>query len=153
MDELTRQVLLEWLELPAHRWPYTANPHLLISQRARTEPALSAPSTSPRPPCAASPPPWSGCASTGSSQEALACGPDPLHLAAVFGLDPKTAIRYAGERQNAPGDRSRAARPRLMRARPPSDGPEPCPQTGGASHPVVPPPPGRLRVTQLHHAA
>jgi hypothetical protein len=28
-------------------------------------------------------------------QEALACGPDPLHLAAMFGLDPKTAIRYA----------------------------------------------------------
>ncbi|MEO3805296.1 hypothetical protein [Nonomuraea sp. B1E8] len=27
--------------------------------------------------------------------EALACGPDPLHLAAVFGLNPKTAIRYA----------------------------------------------------------
>ena len=28
-------------------------------------------------------------------QEALACGPGPLHLAAMFGLDPKTAIRYA----------------------------------------------------------
>ena len=27
--------------------------------------------------------------------EALAQGPDPLHLASVFGLDPKTAIRYA----------------------------------------------------------
>ena len=27
--------------------------------------------------------------------EALAHGPGPLHLAAVFGLGPKTAIRYA----------------------------------------------------------
>ena len=27
--------------------------------------------------------------------EALTQGPDPLHLASVFGLDPKTAIRYA----------------------------------------------------------
>jgi hypothetical protein len=27
--------------------------------------------------------------------EALTHGPDPLHLAAVFGLDQKTAIRYA----------------------------------------------------------
>ena len=27
--------------------------------------------------------------------EALARGPDPLHLAVMFGLDPKTAIRYA----------------------------------------------------------
>jgi hypothetical protein len=26
---------------------------------------------------------------------ALAHGPDPLHLAAMFGLDPETAIRYA----------------------------------------------------------
>lgn len=28
-------------------------------------------------------------------EEALTHGPDPLHLAAVFGLDDKTAIRYA----------------------------------------------------------
>ncbi len=28
-------------------------------------------------------------------EEALTRGPDPLHLAAVFGLDDKTAIRYA----------------------------------------------------------
>ena len=27
--------------------------------------------------------------------EALTQGPDPLHLAALFGVDPKTAIRYA----------------------------------------------------------
>ncbi|MDH6129840.1 hypothetical protein [Kitasatospora sp. GP82] len=28
-------------------------------------------------------------------EEALAHGPDPLHLAEVFGLSEKTAIRYA----------------------------------------------------------
>jgi hypothetical protein len=28
-------------------------------------------------------------------EEALAHGPDPLHLAEVFGLDEQTAIRYA----------------------------------------------------------
>ncbi|MFQ6330714.1 hypothetical protein ACLMAL_31885 [Nocardia sp. CWNU-33] len=28
-------------------------------------------------------------------EEALTHGPDPLHLAVVFGLDPSTAIRYA----------------------------------------------------------
>ena len=28
-------------------------------------------------------------------KEAIARGPDPLHLATMFGLDPKTAIRYA----------------------------------------------------------
>ncbi|MFT6292948.1 MAG: hypothetical protein ACJAR2_003568 [Ilumatobacter sp.] len=28
-------------------------------------------------------------------EEALHHGPDPLHLAAIFDLDPKTAIRYS----------------------------------------------------------
>jgi hypothetical protein len=28
-------------------------------------------------------------------EEALTCGPDPLHFAVVFGLDDTTAIRYA----------------------------------------------------------
>jgi len=28
-------------------------------------------------------------------EEAVACGADPLHLAAVFGIDTSTAIRYA----------------------------------------------------------
>ena len=32
---------------------------------------------------------------TASGDSELACGPDPLHLATMFGLDPKTAIRYA----------------------------------------------------------
>jgi hypothetical protein len=36
-----------------------------------------------------------GCASTDELEEALIHGPDPLHLAVVFGLDDKTAIRYA----------------------------------------------------------
>ena len=31
----------------------------------------------------------------GQLEEAVAHRPDPLHLAAVFGLDRKTAIRYA----------------------------------------------------------
>jgi hypothetical protein len=30
-----------------------------------------------------------------SSEQAITCGPDPLHLAVVFGLDDTTAIRYA----------------------------------------------------------
>jgi hypothetical protein len=27
-------------------------------------------------------------------EEAVSCGPDPLHLVSVFGIDDKTAIRY-----------------------------------------------------------
>lgn len=36
--------------------------------------------------------------------EAVTHGPDPLHLAAVFGLDDKTAIRYANAARQIPGD-------------------------------------------------
>jgi integrase len=95
LDDLTRQVLLEWLDHRAARWPSTANPHLLVNQHSAngTEPV----STSYFAKTA-----LKGKAATlerlridRQLQEALAVGPDPLHLASVFGLDPKTAIRYA----------------------------------------------------------
>jgi integrase len=95
LDDLTRQVLLEWLDHRAARWPSTANPYLLVNSR-------SANGTSP-----VSTSYFAAAALRGTAitleklrvdrqlQEALAVGPDPLHLASVFGLDPKTAIRYA----------------------------------------------------------
>src|SRR5260370_266533 len=95
IDELTRQVLLEWLSHRADRWPCTANPHLLINQ-------MSANSTGPVSTIYFAKAALRGQAATldrlrvdRQLQEALARGPDPLHLAAMFGLDPKTAIRYA----------------------------------------------------------
>lgn len=94
LDELTRQTILSWLDYRRARWPGTANPHLLINQRTGMETG-----------------PASGhwIKSTFQGQhatlerlrvdrqldEALTRGPDPLHLASVFGLDPTTAIRYA----------------------------------------------------------
>lgn len=95
LDDLTRQVLLEWLAHRAARWPSTANPHLLVNQHSAngTEPVSTSyfAKTALR-----------GKAATlerlrvdRQLQEALAVGPDPLHLASMFGLDPKTAIRYA----------------------------------------------------------
>jgi integrase len=95
LDELTREVLLEWLAYRAARWPSTANPYLLVNHR-------SANGTGP-----VSTGYFAASALRGTAvtlerlrvdrqlQEALAVGPDPLHLASVFGLDPKTAIRYA----------------------------------------------------------
>src|ERR1017187_2372366 len=95
LDDLTRQVLIEWLAYRGDRWPSTANPHLLVNQQ-------SANGTGP-----VSRSYFATTALRGKAanlerlrvdrqlQEALACGPDPLHLAAMFGLDPKTAIRYA----------------------------------------------------------
>ena len=57
IDELTRQILAEWLSYRNTRWPCTANPHLLINQISANGTGPSAPSTSPAPPCAVRPPP------------------------------------------------------------------------------------------------
>ena len=77
------------------RWPCTANPHLLINQ-------MSANGTGPASTIYFAKTALRGQAATlerlrvgRQLQEALARGPDPLHLATMFGLDPKTAIRYA----------------------------------------------------------
>jgi integrase/DNA-binding Xre family transcriptional regulator len=95
LDDLTREVLLEWLAHRAARWPSTANPHLLVNQH-------SANGTGPAGIGYLYKTVFRGKAATlerlrvdRQLQEALAVGPDPLHLASLFGLDPKTAIRYA----------------------------------------------------------
>jgi integrase len=94
LDELTRALLLAWLHHRGRRWPGTANPHLIVNQQtAMTTRAVSEN--------------WltescRGLAGTlerlrvdRQLEEAPTHGPDPLHLAAVFGLDDTTAIRYA----------------------------------------------------------
>ncbi len=94
LDDLTRQVTLDWLSYRRSRWPDTANPHLIINQQTAMEtgPVSKVSLTAP----------FRGQRATierlrvhRQLDEALAQGPDPLHLAAMFGLDPKTAIRYA----------------------------------------------------------
>jgi integrase len=94
LDELTRQALLAWLDYRRSRWPSTANPHLLLTQQTAMD-------TSPVGKL------WVTHAVRGLTatlerlrvdrqlEEALTRGPDPLHLATVFGIDDKTAIRYA----------------------------------------------------------
>jgi integrase len=94
IDDLTHQMLLAWLNHRRRRWPNTANPHLLINQMT----ALEAGPVSGW---------WIKHELHGQQatlerlridrqlEEALVHGPDPLHLAEVFGLDEKTAIRYA----------------------------------------------------------
>jgi integrase len=94
LDDLTARLLRTWLEARHARWPGTANPHLLIN----TQTALSTGPASRT---------WINSALRGHAatiealrvdrqlEEALATGADPLHLAATFGLDPGTAVRYA----------------------------------------------------------
>ncbi|MFV5999025.1 hypothetical protein ACNPQM_43780 [Streptomyces sp. NPDC056231] len=94
LDDLTLQLLLDWLEHRRRRWPNTANLHLLINnQTANTTGRASNH--------------WISTAMRGQEatlerlrvdrqlEEAMVKGPDPLHLAEVFGLDEKTAMRYA----------------------------------------------------------
>lgn len=85
---------MEWLDYRRTRWPNTANPHMLINQMTALE---TGPVSSY----------WIDAGFHGQQatlerlrvdrqlEEALTHGPDPLHLAVVFDLDPKTAIRYA----------------------------------------------------------
>lgn len=94
LDDLTQQLLLAWLEHRRRRWPSTANPHLIINMNTalETDPVSSW---------------WIERELRGQRatldrlridrqlEEALVHGPDPLHLAEVFGMDEKTAIRYA----------------------------------------------------------
>ena len=60
--------------------------------------------------------------------EALAQGPDPLHLASVLGLDPKTAIRYAENARMLLVTAAEQQDPLNAEASLSCDGPEPCPQ-------------------------
>ncbi|GGX24620.1 integrase [Streptomyces noursei] len=94
LDELTLQLTLAWLDYRRRRWPDTANLHLLINKQTALETG-----------------PVSGVSISAALrgqtatlerlrvdrqlEEALVHGPDPLHLADVFGLGEKTAMRYA----------------------------------------------------------
>ncbi|MFJ9968457.1 hypothetical protein [Streptomyces avermitilis] len=94
LDDLTHRAILDWLDQRRNRWPNTANPHLLITRKTAVGlgPAGKL---------------WTTRATRNLTaalerlrvdrqlEEALTHGADPLHLALVFGIDEKTAIRYA----------------------------------------------------------
>ena len=94
LDDFTRHAILTWLDYRRSRWPNTANPHLIVNQQTALEtgPVSNVWITNT----------LRGLAATlerlrvdRQLEEALTHGPDPLHLAVVFGIDEKTAIRYA----------------------------------------------------------
>jgi len=94
LDDLTRHLLLAWLASRSHRWPATANPHLIINQQTAmtTRPVSENWLTGT---CRGLTATLERLRTDRQLEEALTCGADPLHLAAVFGLDDTTAIRYA----------------------------------------------------------
>ncbi|MBC2908249.1 hypothetical protein [Streptomyces cupreus] len=94
LDDLTAQVINQYLLYRHRRWPHTINPHLIINEHtAQNEKPAS--------------PHWLSdqFRETGVTlnqirmdrqlEEALTHGPDALHLAAVFGISERAAIRYA----------------------------------------------------------
>lgn len=94
LDDLTHQALLDYLADRRARWPYTANPHLLLSRH--TAKGTGPTSTSRLGGL------FRGITATlgriridRQLEELLAHGPDPLHFAVVFGVSEKTGIRYA----------------------------------------------------------
>jgi hypothetical protein len=92
LDDLTRSLLLAWLQHRGRSWPGTANPRLIINQQT----AMTARAVSEN---------WLTASCLGLTatverlradpqfEKALTHGADPVHLAAVFGLDDTTAIR------------------------------------------------------------
>ncbi|HUZ22261.1 MAG TPA: hypothetical protein VMV07_00695 [Streptosporangiaceae bacterium] len=94
LDDLTRSLLLAWLQHRRRRWPGAANPHLIINQQtAMTTRAVSENWLTET--CRGLTATLERLRVDRQLEEALTCGGDPLHLAAVFGIDDTTAIRYA----------------------------------------------------------
>ena len=94
LDDLTWSLLLAWLQHRGRRWPGTANPHLIINQQtAMTTRAVSENWLTES--CRGLTATLERLRADRQLEEALTCGADPLHLAAVFGIDDTTAIKYA----------------------------------------------------------
>jgi len=94
LDDLTRRLLIEWLDHRREQWPNTANCHVIISRESAfnlgpvSQPHIARalrglPATLER------------LRIDRQLEEALVHGADPLHLVAVFGISDAAAIRYA----------------------------------------------------------
>lgn len=94
LDDLTRSLLLAWLRHRRHRWPGTANPHLIVNQQtAMTTRAVSENWLTEN--CRGLTATLEALRVDRQLEEALTHDGDPLHMAAVFGICDDTAIRYS----------------------------------------------------------
>lgn len=93
LDDLGQRVITDWLRHRRQRWPLSSNPYLLVTR-------ISAQGTQPisdthlRDLFRGSGVTLDRLRMDRHLEEALAYGPDPLHLAALFGISAATAIRY-----------------------------------------------------------
>src|SRR3984885_10409952 len=85
LDNLTRSLLLAWLQHRRHRWPGTANPHLIVNQQtAMTTRAVSENWLTGS--CRGLTATLEALRVDRQLEEALTHDGDPLHLAALFGF-------------------------------------------------------------------
>jgi len=121
LEELTHTLASRWLTCRHSRWPASANPHLLVTQRTALDPDG---------------PPVSTAVSTGSLRLALPAGitlqqlrqdrildeaastADPLHLIRLFGINEATAMRYVAAAHPERTAELPAQGPRGQRRRP-----------------------------------
>ncbi|TDC89594.1 integrase [Actinomadura sp. 7K507] len=94
LDGIAYQALLEWLDYRRTRWPNTANPHLFVSMNTALDVRPVCPDYFGKP-FRGLPAPLGRLRIDRHLEEALASGADPLHLALVFGLGDRAAVRYA----------------------------------------------------------
>jgi site-specific recombinase XerD len=94
LDELTCALITDYLRERRRRWPHTGNRHLLLTERTAHDdrPASDYWLKHLMPEL---PVPLNKIRMDRQVEEALSCGPDPLRLAAVFGIAENTAVRYA----------------------------------------------------------
>lgn len=93
LDDFTYEALAEWLQERRQRWPNTANPYLLVSQQTANEfgPVSSYFIKKPFARARATP---GRLRDDRLFDEMQAVGPDPLHLATMFGISTTSAERY-----------------------------------------------------------
>ena len=94
LDPLSCRTLTHWLLYRRRRWPLTANPHVLVNLISASGIRPISTSTMTQV--------FQGSGFTPGQvradrvlEEALAHGPDPLHLAHVFAISRAAAVRYA----------------------------------------------------------
>lgn len=94
LDDLTRDIVLDWLIERSDKWPGTANAHVIISRAsACTTRPVSA--TYLRELLNPSGTTLDRIRMDRQLEEAIVHGPDPLHLQRLFGMCDHTAMRYA----------------------------------------------------------
>lgn len=93
LDTVTKEHLVTWLKLRQQRWPYTANPHVLVN--AKSALGLDAVSEGYFQCAFADLPTTAGALRADRLlAEATDTGGDPMRLTGLFGVHPRTAMRY-----------------------------------------------------------